>query len=50
MEKESVVKLTSIELGGWVERNVPLKDFSFVAAFGGKNNFLASLYVFSAYF
>ena len=37
MKKESVVKLTSIELGGWVERNVPLKDFSFVAAFCGKN-------------
>ena len=49
MEKESVVELSSIELGGWVEKNGPLKDYSFVAAFGGKNLF-ASLYVFTAYF
>lgn len=47
MEKESVLKLTSIELAGWVEKNVPLKDFSFAAAFGGKN-LLGSLYVFTA--
>lgn len=49
MEKESIVELSSIELGGWVERNGPLKDFSFVAAFSG-TNLLASLYVFTAYF
>jgi len=49
MEKESVAELSSIEMGRWVERNSRLKDFSFVAAFGGKNLF-ASLYVFTAYF
>lgn len=50
MEKESVVKFISIELGGWVERNVFLKDFSFVVVFGGKNNFFVLLYVFFVYF